>query len=287
MPKKRDHKKMKQEINYGSLEELSEVIRKDCECVLIEYLKATPNLSTAYHIDPNILHITYTKSGYGKCTIGEMEYELKPGSINIIYPFEPHAFQPDSKIPYFNYNLKVYFKGIIPCGFPRLLKTGRKSRKFEKLFSNLYQSFHSLKTPVNELKKASYLLQLFTLLLELTTQSWETDFPQSADDMFAKSILQMQSPPFTFPGLDTLATKCGMSRRKYTDFFRKATGLSPGKFWTKAKMSYGLQMLKRKEYSVKETATECGFSNSQNFIRAFKTYFGISPAKAMKQKNIK
>ena len=283
MPIEENHKNLKYEVNYNYLDELSQVLRRDCECAFMGYQRAAPGGSTKYHIDPNILHVTYTKSGYGKCTIGEIEYPLKPGNINIIYPYEPHAFESNDKAPYFNYNLKVHFEGIIPCGFPRLLKTGRKNRKFERIFSDLYQSFHSSKSPVNQLKTTSLLIQLFTLLLELSVEHWGTDFPKSADDAFAKSISQLQHPPFIFPGLNELAAKCGMSKRKYTDFFRNATGLSLVEFWMKAKMSYALQLLKKRKYSIKEIAMQCGFSNSQNFIRAFKKKFGTSPAKAIKK----
>lgn len=263
------------------LNELSETLRKEAECIAASYLEAAPGQATSYHIDPGILHITYTQKGSGKCVIGETEYPLKPGTINIIYPYAPHAFTPDNKTPYINWNLKVHFNCHLPQGFPPLLKiSGSKKRKFERIFTKLHKSFHSPHCLVKNLEETALLLQLFSVLLEQIKGRMEQTAMNNAENTFALSIHQLQSPPFIFPGLDFLASHCGMSRRKYTDFFRTATGLSPREFWMKSKMSYALLLLKRRKFSVKETAVQCGFSNSQNFIRAFRKHFGTSPTKA-------
>ncbi len=259
--------------------ELAELVRKDAECVMVKQLRAVPGLSSMYHLDPDILHVTYTRSGRGKCIVGETEYALHRGTVNIIYPYEPHAFVPDPDDPYFNCNLKIRFRGRIPYGFPRIIMTGRKNRRYEKIFDDLYKLFREEKTSLNALKQTLLLLQLFILLLELAPEDEDQIFPQCANVGFAEAVSRLQTPPFEFPGIAGFARRCGMCKRSFTGFFKKTTGLTVREFWLRAKMSYARKLLESRGYSIKEVAEQCGFSNSQNFIRSFRKFHRESPGK--------
>lgn len=256
--------------------ELVEMLCHGIEHIQINYVKM-PGDTTGYHIDPYCLHITYTKSGLGKSIVGEKNYVLKPGFINIVYPYEPHSFTSDADNPFLNYVLKIFFKGTIPYGLPRMFNVGRRRQNFEKIFSRLHDIHHAPQNAISKLHEMVELMSLFVLLLESAGGRKNSEFPKNLNDAFCKSIIEIQQPPFTFPGIDSLADRCHMSRKKYTTLFRSATGHSPCEFWNITRMSYVKDMLKKRRYSIKEIAIDCGFSNSQNFIRAFKKYFNCSP----------
>ncbi|MCP3966044.1 MAG: AraC family transcriptional regulator [Lentisphaerae bacterium] len=254
-----------------------EIIQRDAQCVFIDYLDPVPGKATALHLHPNILHITYTQSGSGTCVIGNSEYELKPGTINIVYPYEPHAFITKDDNPFCNYNLKIQFKGVIPLGFPRMIKIGRMRRSFESKFNKLYDLFHGAQTETSKLEIQVLMFEIFIILIKQRVQYEEEANPSRVNNAFASSVQALQKPPFIFPGLDRLAKQCNMSKRSFTDFFHKMTGMSPRSFWLESKLSYAARLLRAKEYTVKEIAVICGFANSQNFIRAFKKRYTVTP----------
>jgi AraC family transcriptional regulator len=78
--------------------------------------------------------------------------------------------------------------------------------------------------------------------------------------------------------LEKIARIACVSKYHFHRIFRSQTGETINKFVRRMRMEKSLQKLGlQKEKSVTEVALECGFSSSQNFAKAFKTYFGVSP----------
>jgi transcriptional regulator GlxA family with amidase domain len=81
-------------------------------------------------------------------------------------------------------------------------------------------------------------------------------------------LTKLQTPPFSFPGIDELAKQKNMSRRSFTRAFRKNTGASVMEYYNSARNTYARFLLKTSDLSIKEIAFLCGYSNSQNMRRA-------------------
>jgi transcriptional regulator GlxA family with amidase domain len=90
---------------------------------------------------------------------------------------------------------------------------------------------------------------------------------------FTGVLSMLGGPPFSFPGIDWLASSMGMSRRSFTAFFLKNTGMSAMDYFMRNKMIYAQNLMDSNEFSLKEIAFQCGYSNPQNFQRAYKAYF--------------
>jgi len=58
---------------------------------------------------------------------------------------------------------------------------------------------------------------------------------------------------------------------------KNLTGLSPGKYILLYRLKIALSMLQDTEYTIGEIAFQIGFSNQNNFSRAFKRELGSSP----------
>ena len=58
---------------------------------------------------------------------------------------------------------------------------------------------------------------------------------------------------------------------------KKQTGLSPGRYILLYRLKIALYMLQESDYTIGEIAFQIGFSNQNNFSRAFKREFGSSP----------
>lgn len=77
--------------------------------------------------------------------------------------------------------------------------------------------------------------------------------------------------------VNQLVRDIGCSRKKLEVFFRQQTGLSPGEYLTRRKMSRAAMLLRLTALSVTEIALSLHFNNAQNFARAFKKIIGITP----------
>jgi AraC-like DNA-binding protein len=271
-------------VEYSGPRALDGLCRKLCtETALVStnYVVSQGKSATAYHLHPDILHITYFVKGSGECRRGTDRELLRPGLIHVIYPNEPHAFIPDRETPYCAYFVKVRFSGTLPQRFPRLIRPGRRKRKLENLFRSMAEQHASAKhTATRNLRATSMLLQLFAELIELcgpAAGKSGAKFPRSTSQPVARLLVDLQTPPFHFPGLDRMARTAHMSRKAFSQYFRRTTGMSPLQFALEAKLSHAKILVDARESTVKEMADACGYSSIQNFIRAYKARYGRSP----------
>jgi AraC-like DNA-binding protein len=69
---------------------------------------------------------------------------------------------------------------------------------------------------------------------------------------------------------------------------KEQTGLSPSKYLLLYRLKKAIDLLKLTEYSIGEVSFSVGFTNQNNFARAFKREFGFSPCqiRAIFQENV-
>lgn len=60
--------------------------------------------------------------------------------------------------------------------------------------------------------------------------------------------------------------------------FKKAAGISAMKYIQVLRMKKALEILKKEDIGISETACRCGFSDIHYFTRCFKKHFGITPS---------
>ncbi|MEK6794067.1 MAG: AraC family transcriptional regulator [Spirochaetota bacterium] len=77
--------------------------------------------------------------------------------------------------------------------------------------------------------------------------------------------------------LDTLAEKCGLSRRHFSRLFRNMYRKSPMEYLMDARIREAIKLLASGEHSITEAALETGFDDSNYFSRAFRKVTGVSP----------
>ena len=83
---------------------------------------------------------------------------------------------------------------------------------------------------------------------------------------------------FTRPiGVRDLARVANMSRCHFSREFRKASGISPGKFISQVRMDHAMRLVKAGGRRVKDMAQLCGFSSANYFCKVFRKSYGASP----------
>jgi AraC family transcriptional regulator len=80
-------------------------------------------------------------------------------------------------------------------------------------------------------------------------------------------------------GLTELADLVGLSSRYFSELFKVSTGYSPFDYLLKFRLSQASRLLSTTKLPIFDIARRTGFSSSNNFCRAFRKYYSISPNK--------
>lgn len=78
-------------------------------------------------------------------------------------------------------------------------------------------------------------------------------------------------------GVEEMANVSGLSRYHFTRLFQEIVGIAPGNFLRNIRMQHGTQLLREGMHTIKEVANLCGYDDPNNFCRAFKKMYGMSP----------
>jgi AraC-like DNA-binding protein len=156
---------------------------------------------------------------------------------------------------------------------------------------NFYSDFLALaKQNVNDNKKKE-IRELLTVFLKqyLSLYSKEgidddqfklsdTDrkYIQKAEQYLRDNLLR------SFPGIDNIAQKVGISPTKLKADFKVIHNNSIFQYYRNHQMSLANKMLTEKASSVKEVADLLGYENASKFAAAFKEQFGVLPSALIK-----
>lgn len=77
--------------------------------------------------------------------------------------------------------------------------------------------------------------------------------------------------------LDRAAGRAGLSRRRFTDLFREASGRTFQVYLTDLRMEHAARLLRSGEHSVTGVIFSCGFTDVSHFYRTFRQRFGAAP----------
>lgn len=244
--------------------------------VIANHFTASAGEQNNMHLHPNRWHITYTVHGRGECIVGGQKYKLRPGLIHVVYPNEIHKYRADKERPYTIYFLHIDCGGPIPDIFPRTIPSSRLSRNTLKIFGQLTYLCHSALNRRHSIRMHALLGVLLADLIELDTAPdlpSASTFPNKPRHAKFDDILErMRTPPFKYPGINNLASLLNMSRRSFTQYFRKIAGMSVQEYYLKYRLNHAQMLMEAGELRVKEIARQCGYANSQNFTRAYKKY---------------
>jgi AraC-like DNA-binding protein len=84
------------------------------------------------------------------------------------------------------------------------------------------------------------------------------------------------------PSLTEAAAACSLSPSRFSDVFRKNTGVSFGKFATRARLSFAANDLKSGTMAIEEVAEKWSFFDNSHFCHAFKELYGCTPGQYQK-----
>jgi AraC family L-rhamnose operon regulatory protein RhaS len=90
-------------------------------------------------------------------------------------------------------------------------------------------------------------------------------------------IRQMTQDFYRPQSLDEAARTCGLSRRRFSELFREASGQSWNDRLIDLRIGHACQLLKRSSRSIQSVAFECGFEDLAHFYRTFRRRMSSTP----------
>ena len=254
----------------------SEIILEEVNC-----FQAQPHEDTLLHIHPGQLHIACFERGTGQCIIKDVVRKIRPGMILIVRPGDRHEFIPDSKRPYRACFLHFTWYGELPGDLPEELLVPPEARStFFRHCRELSESCHrGMELPGGEFFLYSRLLRFFGELQQWKGVEAVSGIPseRKLDKVLDPVLHALFGPPFNYPGIDALAEKVGISRRKLTRIFREHMGCGIKQYFLANVMRYANFMLENGEYGAAQLARQCGYSTTQNFLLAYRNYLKNHP----------
>lgn len=86
--------------------------------------------------------------------------------------------------------------------------------------------------------------------------------------------------------INQLAFLSGMSASNFKRKFEKIYQTSPGKWIKEKRLDHAFHELKKSDKSIYEISSNVGFNSQSHFIQAFKTKYGLSPARLKTEKAV-
>lgn len=84
-------------------------------------------------------------------------------------------------------------------------------------------------------------------------------------------------------GLNAVAEHCHLSESYFSQIFKEIMGEKFSDYLEKKRMGYAKKLLLETDWTVERIGMETGYSNTNAFRKAYKRYFGVSPAQGRKE----
>jgi AraC-like DNA-binding protein len=105
-------------------------------------------------------------------------------------------------------------------------------------------------------------------------------------DRVARYAVRVRSQFFRQETIVEAARSVGLSRRQFTELFRKVTGQNWRQYVLGLRLKHAAELLAGTDRSVSAVAFECGFDDLSNFHHSFKAVYECSPLTYREQRRI-
>ncbi|MDF2723989.1 MAG: hypothetical protein K0Q59_3664 [Paenibacillus sp.] len=251
-----------------------------------------------FHFHPGI-EIIFVHEGYGQLIVEQGMYEVKPGTLLFLKPFQPHYLQMkiDKDQPYVRSLIKYdysffseYLKSFSQlkqfhdqlCSDAATLQVQHMNdwKRFEHFLLDSYgrmiQNPHRNRMEGNALFVISILSYLFPLWKKEAAVSPQKQ--QHAEAPIASKMIRWINEHYQHDfQLEALAQAVHVSPNYASHMFRKETGKTIMEFLTDRRIKQACILLKTTASPVQEVGEKSGWPNFNYFCSIFKKRMGMTP----------
>jgi AraC-like DNA-binding protein/quercetin dioxygenase-like cupin family protein len=235
----------------------------------------------------DFLEVFYVLDGAGTFAVGRRSDACSAGDLVVVPAGEPHRITDSPAGPLSLYAICAApavcrvepGATVLPAG--RLAHPDRVSGPVrDALRQMLFEQ--TMARPGHRATLVGLTLQILGLIVRGTASKTRTapdTLPASTDSATAvrQYVEELTHHFFEPTHLDAAAAGLGLSRRRFTELFRSATGTTWLDHLTGLRVNYAAQLLRDTPRSVTAVAFESGFEDLSSFYRAFKKRMGSPP----------
>ncbi len=239
-----------------------------------------------YHLSGEMV---FVDSGEARFEIDGKEYLAKSGSIVFINSFEQHQVEIQA-VPYRRYfaivsameverafpasSLPSIFRNR-PSGFCHCVDLSPEGEYPRQLFRRLQEEFNAQLPRRNQMVR-SLLEQILILVSRAAPQNFA--LRESGSPARVGEVQRYIEAHFTEDlKISQLAERFFLNHCYLTHLFKEQVGYSPKQYILLNRLSYAQELLETTPLQVAQIAFKCGFGDANNFIRAFREWYGVSP----------
>jgi len=236
----------------------------------------------------DFLKVMYVLGGSGRVTAGRAEWPLRAGDVSIVEEGFAHRIEDDP-----DHALAL----LVLCIKARVVKTapdadpGFRACRIFRNPSLCHEARSAMRRLLFEQATArpGYAAAMIGVTLQMLAslgRAQHSKSPHASSDEanLAGPLARVQAYVRTLERefwvdekLDGVAERLGLSRRHFTQLFRKAAGCSWLEHLRALRLQHAQHLLRTTERSIPMVAFECGFDDLSTFYRAFKTATGQAP----------
>ena len=212
----------------------------------------------------NTWEVTYYYYGEGQNITNKIPYDFIPGTIVCQPPELIHEDISENgyKNIYFLIN-SLPFDGVAP-----LVIHDTPNKDFLRILRQLYNEFHiNGNNPVTD--------AMLNVLREYLIRFSKDKKINSFVDTFERNLIQNFSNPL-FSLYDSLK-EIPFSKNHFRKLFEADIGVSPKKYLMTLRLTHAQKLLESSTLTIKQVATQSGFTDQYYFSRTFCKYVGMSP----------
>lgn len=229
----------------------------------------------------NCWEIELVISGNGAQTLNGTRYELERGSVYILNPTDFHEIEcngldvvnisfTDEQVP------PEFINAFSGAGGGRLKKTdGEEFEQLSQIFEMLYYEQNSnLKFGD---KSTEHLLGLLLARIMRVFDVSKIKSNDSKQSLVGKAVSYINTHFRENPSLSDIASYLGVTPNYLSEEFHAVTGKKYKEYLNELRLSYAKKLLISSNLSVTEICFASGYSSLSNFLRVFKSHYGVSP----------
>ena len=245
----------------------------------------------------NFFEITYVDEGNARYEVNGHIYDVESGDVILFNNSESHKWEvltEEVRLTVLMFSSDIISDGSRMLDMDYLVPFLERGNNFENWIPGRERFTKDIKALLDEISEEDWrgqvgsrlmikadILKILTLLVRYYERA------NSRIEFFAgkKDSVRRIEQAFTFIKKnygkkitleETAATVC-MSPNYFSGYFKKTAGCSFQEYLTKIRMEKAKEMLHHSSEGILEIAQECGVSNTANFYRLYKKYYGIAP----------
>lgn len=252
-----------------------------------KYAQNTYDVHLHQHLSCEIIYI---EEGEVELSVDKNRYFASKGCMMFISDLEPHSINV-LKTPYrryfatinlpelerimSNHMLTTVFKNR-SSSFMHVIDLSSKKKYIEPLMRQLFDEYSAFGGASSDMLRV-----ILENILLLTYRSYPCNFSDNRTNGMNGRIGEIQryiEQNFRDEiNLQEIADKFYINYHYMSRLFKLRTGYSPKEYITLNRLSYAKELLETSDMRIKHIAYRCGYTDVNNFIRAFKSHFGSTP----------